>query len=84
MKLGSDIENKSDIGCRFGSAFWCPHNPVCIWADVNGELVPCRNNPLKATCSCALPCKIVLGLNDYYAARTPIHLLSGSKKQKLQ
>lgn len=44
LKKATDVENKNDIGCRFGCAHYCPHEPKCIWTSVNGIWYLCRNN----------------------------------------
>jgi len=44
MIIGSDQHNKDRNGCRYGVAYYCPHNPKCIWIDKNGRWLPCRNS----------------------------------------
>jgi hypothetical protein len=41
--LGSDQLNKSMHKCVNGAAFYCNHDPKCIYVDGDGIKIPCRN-----------------------------------------
>jgi len=40
--FGTDRLNKSMHKCANGAAFYCPHQPVCLFMDPNGIAIPCR------------------------------------------
>lgn len=50
--------NNDRSGCKYGTRKKCPHGPNhCIWVDLFGEPIPCRNSVLRncpnlATCTC--------------------------------
>lgn len=85
LRIGTDLDNKSDIGCRFGSAFWCPHDPVCLWNNALGKPIHCRNltETLIPTCDCIVSCKSWYGRKkDQDTVPINVHSSSVNKRRK--
>lgn len=63
LRLGTHQENMSDIGCKNGSALWCPHSPACLWNDAQGKHIRCRNlrDAMSSNCTCNPKCKELQG-----------------------
>lgn len=52
----TDKVNKDMNGCHYGCAAMCPHDPICIWTDENGIIIPCRNARPLQNCTCPVNC----------------------------
>lgn len=55
--LATHDVNVSHNYCRRAVAQLCTHIPKCVWTNLVGKWLPCRNTvPLKAPCDCGMDC----------------------------
>lgn len=59
ITIESNEENLDRDGCRYGFNFGCPHEPKCIWTDIDGKPIKCRNST-TFICSVECDCKTKL------------------------
>ena len=49
----SDKRNKGRGYCVNGARFYCPHDPKCIYTNIDGVFLPHRNLDTFVVCDCA-------------------------------
>jgi hypothetical protein len=54
-----DQGNKSRMRCVNGAAFYCPHEPKCIYTSSTGRYLPHRNGTRWEECTCTENCHTV-------------------------
>jgi hypothetical protein len=60
-----DQANKSRNRCVNGAAFYCPHEPKCIYTSLTGRYLPHRNGTRWEECTCTENCHTARIAEDF-------------------
>ena len=74
ISLTTLAQNQDHKYCVRSMAAWCPHRPRCIYTDVDGRFLPCRNMVIRTEkCLCGRDC-----FGDLYGAEAYRRMDSGA------